>query len=103
MGGVEVRWLKYKSRCPRDRIKSDDSVAQFARIDDDLAQRWNDVLFDLKARRHDRGREKKKKKHFDLLDIYSRVVPADRVESRDRQSGWFITEKSGKKLYIWNV
>lgn len=36
-------------------------MAQFARIDDDLAQRWNDVLFDLKARRHDRGREKKKK------------------------------------------
>lgn len=63
-------------------------MAQFARIDDDLAQRWNDVLFDLKARRHDRGRgKKKKKKHFDLLDIYSRVVPADRVESRDRQSG----------------
>lgn len=37
-------------------------MAQFARIDDDLAQRWNDVLFDLKARRHDRGRGKKKKK-----------------------------------------
>lgn len=38
-------------------------MAQFARIDDDLAQRWNDVLFDLKARRHDRGRGKKKKKN----------------------------------------
>lgn len=43
-GGAEVRWLKYKSRWPPDQIKLADSVAQFARIDDDL-ELGNDVVW----------------------------------------------------------